>query len=254
MDNTVHPGSRISKLPKPLQYPALLLRNFRGSLMPESEAVPSPPPPGPTPNSPEGPAEETIVRSPGSWHSHDLETFTGMARGLPGDFIEIGVWKGYAFHRIVPLAEGQGKTPHAMDSFEGMAPPGEYDGSHPEGEFDVGGVAGFRKIMEDEWHVGPERYKTWPGFIPQVLGKVPEDVRFSFALLDVDHYQPTVDALKWLWPKLAIGGVLALDDFYPGGSVDCTRAINEFLRARDDFEILSFVNYQLVVQRVAPDA
>jgi hypothetical protein len=188
---------------------------------------------------------------PGSWHPDDLKNFTDRVASVPGDFIEIGVWRGSAFSKTLPAAEKQGKTAHAMDSFQGMAPPGEYDW-RPEGQFSVGGVEGFKRILLDEHGISSDRYKTWPGFIPDVLATVPAALRFSFALLDVDNYEPTVDALAWLWPRMNVGGIVALDDFYPGGTdTFCNKAINEFLRQANDFEIVSCVNQQLAIKKVA---
>ena len=75
------------------------------------------------------------------------------------------------------------------------------------------------------------------------------DVRLSFVILDVDNYVPTRDSLKWVWPRINRGGILALDDFYPFGDVDSTKAIKEFLRERNDYYFLDFFNFQLFLRK-----
>jgi len=166
-----------------------------------------------------------------------------------GEFAEIGVWRGEASQKLIRLSLAQNKRTHLFDSFCGMGEPGSFDsGSHPKGEFDVGGLAGFRSIMESHGFSNDE-YFAWEGFIPNCFEQVSNDVRFSFVILDVDNYVPTRDSLKWVWPRINRGGILALDDFYPFGDVDSTKAIKEFLRERNDYYFLDFFNFQLFLRK-----
>ena len=79
-------------------------------------------------------------------------------------------------------------------------------------------------------------YSLHAGFIPHCF-KGSEDLEFSFAILDADHYLPTVDALKWIWPRINSGGLLALDDYYFDLNSLASKAINEFMDTHEDFEV-----------------
>jgi len=191
-----------------------------------------------------------VERVAGRWHYSDLKWLAQKVREVPGDFAEIGVFRGYAFRKLAELAAEQHKLAHAFDSFAGMGEPGPEDGTQfPRGKFDIGGPAQFVRLM-DEAGVRLDLYKLWVGFVPACFEQVPADLRFSFAIVDLDHYRPTAIALEWIAPRISPGGILALDDFIPGEAGIATRAIREFLAADHDFEKLSCINHQLVLRRL----
>lgn len=204
-------------------------------------------------HSPDAPTEQETsgaARSPGFWHEQDLQRFTAMVESVPGDFGEVGVWRGDASRKLIRLSALQNKRTHLFDSFRGMDEPGRFDsGAHPKGEFDVGGLPGFQAMMRSHG-LSDVDYSAHEGFIPACFADVPSDRRFSLVILDVDNYDPTRDALRWVWPLMNKGGVLALDDFYPTGNVDATKAIKEFLREQNDYCFLDFFNYQLFLMKV----
>lgn len=148
---------------------------------------------------------------------------------VDGDFVEIGVFRGHTFVRLSLMARALGRKAHGLDSFEGMAPPTAQDaGYYESGKLSVGGADNFRKIM-DKAGVSPDYYELHPGFIPDCFATFPEGRKIAFGLLDVDQYAPTVPALDWIWARLNYGGVLVLDDYFPGREILATLAINEWL-------------------------
>jgi hypothetical protein len=187
-------------------------------------------------------------RTPGGWYIEDLKSSTSLVKEIPGDFIEIGAFLGTATRKLVLLAAEQGKRVHAVDSFEGMAPPTRFD-FRPAGNLSIGGVGRFYATM-DAAGISRDAYDVHIGWIPDVLGTITER-NYSFAIIDVDNYQPTADALLWLWPRMAIGGIIAFDDFYPNNQMECARAIKEFLARENDYCIVGFQNYQLYVLKTA---
>jgi O-methyltransferase len=53
--------------------------------------------------------------------------------------------------------------------------------------------------------------------------------RISFCLLDVDLYQPTISALRKVWPMLSPGGMIVVDDCKPANQFDgALQAYTEF--------------------------
>ena len=192
-----------------------------------------------------------VVRRHGSWHHDDLEWMAGMVHDVPGDFAEVGVFRGAAFRKLAALATLQGKPAHAFDSFAGMDTPTEADGMHyPKGKFDIGGPAQFERLMTDAG-VPRASYRIWAGYVPACFAQAPDTLRFAFAILDLDHYQPTGESLAWLAPRINDGGLLALDDFVPSHDMLATRAINEFLAADHHFEKIAFFNQQLILRKRA---
>lgn len=194
-------------------------------------------------------APPAVARRPGVWHHDDLVWAASLARGVPGDFAEIGVFRGAAFRKLAALAHAQGKLAHAFDSFRGMAPPQPEDGEeYPASKFDIGGADAFARLM-DEAGVARSWYRVWAGFIPECFAEVPAGARFSLVVIDVDHYRATADSLAWAAPRVERRGILALDDYVPGHTGLATRAINEFLGRDRDFEKVAEFNQQLFLRR-----
>ena len=169
---------------------------------------------------------------------------------MPGDFAEIGVFRGAAFRKVADLAANQGRYAHAFDSFVGMNEPSPADGtSYPKGMFDIGGPDEFVRLMTKAG-ITRELYEVWPGYVPDCFANVPEALRFAFAILDVDHYQPTVDALRWLPARISDRGILALDDYLPHTNSMASKAIKEFLATDHGFEKIAAFNQQLILRKL----
>ncbi len=192
-----------------------------------------------------------VPRRHGSWNHADIEWLAPKIANVAGDFAEIGVFRGAAFRKLAELAAAQNKHAHAFDSFAGMGEPTAADGSgYPKGKFDIGGPAEFERLMTKAG-VARERYTMWAGYVPDCFRTVPSELRFSFVILDVDHYQPTVDSLQWLVPRITPGGILALDDYVPRCGALASKAIDEFLAEDKLFCRIAQFNHQLILQKKA---
>jgi hypothetical protein len=179
----------------------------------------------------------------------NLLSLLSLAVDVPGDFVEVGVFRGDTFKRLATIAHAIGRRAHGFDSFEGMAPPTDLDfGHYPTGKLSVGGVEAFRNILADA-AVPEAGYRLWPGFIPHCFEGFDEPV--AFALVDVDQYEPTRVALDWIWPRLATGGVLLLDDYFHKREGLAARAIDEWIEAQSpiDVEVIDYVDTQLYVRK-----
>ncbi len=173
--------------------------------------------------------------------------YTAHLSNVPGDFIEIGVFRGDSFQHIVRCAKTLKRQAHAFDSFYGMNEPGANDGKYyPKGKLSVGGVSNFQKEMRER-DIETKDYKCWPGFIPTCFEGFDKPVALAF--VDVDQYLPTKVALAWVWPRLSSGGILICDDYFRGRKILSSRAIDEFVRTLSplDATVLECTNSQLVI-------
>jgi len=178
----------------------------------------------------------------------NLRKHTETARLIDGDFAEIGVLNGKTFKRLVPLAVKQNKIAHGFDSFVGMDDPTVLDfGQYARGRLSCGGIRTFINIMG-----GLSRdYQLHEGFIPRCFDDVPEAQKYSFALVDVDQYAPTLTALEWVWGKMSVGGVLVMDDYFKNKEGLAARAIDEWLTTIHplDFQFIEYTDRQLVIKK-----
>jgi hypothetical protein len=152
-----------------------------------------------------------------------------LAMGASGDVAEVGVWHGTTFMPMAELAHTDGRTIHAVDSFAGMAKPTAADGgTYPAGRYDVGGSATLRMLTK---HYG-DTVSIHEGYVPDILAEL-DGCRFIFVHLDLDHYAPSLAALRFLWPRMAPGGILACHDYYPEVDRLCTKALKEWMAESD---------------------
>jgi O-methyltransferase len=148
--------------------------------------------------------------------------------GIPGAFVECGVWKGGSVMAMAKtlLAAGDVERDLSLfDTFDGMPPPGDADRS-----FD--GVPASRQLQRDAPGTGvwaragcdevrrnlastgypPDRLHFIRGRIEDTIPKhAPESI--ALLRLDTDWYESTRHELMHLYPRLVRGGVLIIDDY-----------------------------------------
>lgn len=167
-----------------------------------------------------------------------------LARGVPGDLIETGVWRGGATIFMKALLRVHGAENRAVwvaDSFEGL----------PEPDPD-------KYPVEAKAHRGPVMRKAYRHFAAgleevranfRAFGLLDENVRFlkgwfkdtlptapigalAVLRLDGDYYESTRDALTHLYDKLSVGGYAIIDDYGEDSFTYCRKAVDEFRAGR----------------------
>lgn len=204
--------------------------------------------------------DQLRLRSAGmDWPLHGL-TMVGLRRlddlqecvealvrdGVEGDLIEAGAWRGGASILMRATLDALGaseRTVVVADSFEGF--PEEERAVRP-GELDDLSGFDFLSVPAAEVRAGFERLglgegvRLVPGFfadtMPLLAGR-----RWSLIRLDADTYEATRLALESLYPGLASGGYLVVDDY--GALEECRRAIDEFRDERGIAEPLEEVDW-----------
>lgn len=150
--------------------------------------------------------------------------------GVPGDFIETGVWRGGAciFMRgVLEALDEPQRCVWVADSFEGLPKPSlDTDKKwkfwrYRELAVSVEDVqANFRK-----YGLLDNRVKFLKGWFKDTLPTAPIGT-LALARLDGDLYESTWDAISALYPKLSVGGFLIVDDY--GGISSCREAIDTY--------------------------
>jgi len=134
-----------------------------------------------------------------------------IERRVPGAFAEFGVWHATTFMPMAELARLDGRVIHAVDSFQGMAPGTERDGdAYRAGSLSVGGSAVFRELAAPYG----DSIRLHEGYVPAVLDEM-QGEQFAFVHLDLDQYRPTLESLRWLWPRMSQCGIIAVHDWFP---------------------------------------
>ncbi len=160
-----------------------------------------------------------------------------LAKGIPGDFIETGVWRGGAsiFLRAVLKVHGvSDRRVWVADSFEGLPPPDP--NRYPRDAGDKHHVMKFLAISIEEVKANFERYglldqqvQLLKGWFRDTLPIAPIR-QLALMRLDGDMYESTMDALVHLYPKLSPGGYVIVDDY--GAIPACQQAVQDFRTAQ----------------------
>ncbi len=122
---------------------------------------------------------------------------------VPGAAAELGVYRGDFARCINSLLPG--RKLYLFDSFSGFEPG---DGAEPALQA-AHESAGAEAVLARMPH--PDMVRLYPGYFPASLKGLEE--RFCLVSLDVDFARPTLEGLRWFWPRLNAGGCLLLHDW-----------------------------------------
>jgi len=155
-----------------------------------------------------------------------------IVKGVPGDFIETGVWRGGAciFMRAILKTYGlTDRTVWVADSFEGLPPPNKE--KYPQDSDSLLHkvkplAASLEEVQKNFRNYGllDDQVKFLKGWFKDTLPAAPIE-RLAVLRLDGDMYESTMDALRALYHKLSPGGYLIVDDF---AVPYCNKAVRDF--------------------------
>ncbi|MDM9631151.1 TylF/MycF/NovP-related O-methyltransferase [Robiginitalea aurantiaca] len=168
--------------------------------------------------------------------------------GVPGAFVELGIFKGISFVRFLAYREMiDGNNHRKFIGFDAF-------GHFPKATLDSDKKmlskfledAGDQSISKTQLETVLERkgvehnVELISGNINETVPKFIEenpDITLSLIHLDVDLYEPSVTSLEYLFPRLSKGGILILDDYkvWEGES----KAVDEYF-ADTSIQIRSF--------------
>jgi O-methyltransferase len=179
-----------------------------------------------------------------------------VSRDVPGALVECGVWRGGSMMAAALTLLRRGVTHRELylfDTFSGMTAPTDVD-LKPSGEraadlleteekdADVWAIASLDEVREAVLAVGypAERIHFVQGPVEETLpGAAPAEI--ALLRLDTDWYESTKHELVHLYPRLARGGVLILDDY--GFWQGARRAVDEYFGEQSEPLLLNRIDH-----------
>ncbi len=134
-----------------------------------------------------------------------------LKRGnIAGDFAELGVHKGETAKIIYEMDKS--RTLYLFDTFNGfnekdLALEKTQGGKYSTAEFSDTDLETVK-----EYVAGGENVIYHPGYFPTTAIGL-DTTKFAFVYLDADLYLPTIEGLKFFYPKLSAGGVIMIHDY-----------------------------------------
>lgn len=177
---------------------------------------------------------------------------------IEGDIVECGVWKGGSMMAVAEtlLASGDAsRNLYLFDTFDGMTPPTDKD-------VDIEGVeatnllgrsdkmdeksawccASLETVKSTVTSTGYPREKIHfiKGMVEQTIpASAPQNI--SLLRLDTDWYESTKHEMEHLFPRLAKGGVLIIDDY--GHWQGAREAVDEYFEGNKVRILLNRIDY-----------
>ncbi|NBO23998.1 MAG: macrocin-O-methyltransferase [Chlamydiae bacterium] len=170
-----------------------------------------------------------------------------MTLDIPGDIIELGVFKGSGLMTWANLLEihaigDRTKKVFGFDNWKGFNKLHKKDGqNNADFQKAQGGFSAsyfFEALQQAITTFDGDRFIPWKKRIELINGNIEKTIpvfvknnpglRLSLIHFDCDMYIPTKTALKYLWPILSKGGICIFDEYsiheWPGE----TAAVDEF--------------------------
>ena len=142
------------------------------------------------------------------------------ASKIPGDFVECGVNRGFLSSAIMEYLNWNSlsRTFYLLDTFSGIDPRYVSDkdvqrGALEKNKADIS--SGFYTTQIDGVRANFSEWKNVQivqGSVPETL-KAIQSERIAYLHLDMNCSPPEVAALEYLWPRIAPGGFVLMDDY-----------------------------------------
>lgn len=157
-----------------------------------------------------------------------------LREGVPGDFAELGVYKGNSAFLLAHMARRSGRHVYLFDTFSGFDSRDfvKEDKDRMAGHFSDTSLEGVRSL------VGAESVSYVQGFFPDSLATITPPEKLAVVHLDCDLYEPMRAGLENFYPRLSPGGIMFLHDYSSGEWPGARRAVDEFLEDKPEQLVL----------------
>ena len=157
-----------------------------------------------------------------------------LADGVPGDFAELGVWRGNTAAVLAHYAASAGRQTLLFDTFEGFDEKDITGIDHQKGrEFQNTSLELTASVIGER--AGVQFVK---GYFPNTVTDEFRARRFAVVSLDCDLYAPMKSGLEFFYPRMEPGAIFLLHDYSSGFWEGAKRAIDEFCAATGEHLIL----------------
>jgi O-methyltransferase len=166
-----------------------------------------------------------------------------LAEGIPGQFVECGVWRGGAAFLIAELLRRAGARDRKVwlcDSFAGLPPPAEIDGaaaldyarSPDSPDYFENCAASLQDVQRSATALGLADYTEYvPGWFEETLPDWRARIGpIALLRVDCDWHASVRSCLEHLYDQVVEGGFVLFDDYYTFDG--CAVAVHEFLGER----------------------
>lgn len=166
-------------------------------------------------------------------YSANLE-LAEQIKSLPGAIVECGVWRGGMSAGIAEIL-GAERSYYLYDSFQGLPPAQSIDGPAATSwqqdttspQFHDNCAASVAEAETTMARSPARNLHIKPGWFNETLPSFPKEQSIALLRLDGDWYESTMVCLENLYPRVAVGGLIIIDDYFAWDG--CCRATHDYL-------------------------
>jgi O-methyltransferase len=178
----------------------------------------------------------------------ELWCLVGETQHLPGNLLEIGVWRGgSAAVMAARLMREDGPSLYLCDTFYGVVKAGPLDSYYRGGEHADTSPQVVMQLLEN--NLPDARVKILNGVFPEETGAQVVDQIFRLVHVDVDVYQSADDILNFVWPRMPSGGVVVYDDYGFSQCAGIAAHVNEQRGMADRLVLHNLNGHAVVIKR-----
>lgn len=176
---------------------------------------------------------------------YELWRLVRQLENVPGDIVEVGVWKGGSGLLLAQAALSLNRPCHVFlcDTFKGIVNATDRDPRFRGGEF---ADCSATEVRARAASLGLTNVTVLEGVFPEETGRlVSKSLRFGH--IDVDVYLSAKRSFDAIWRAISPGGVVVFDDY---GFVDCAgviKFVNEEIVGRPDALMIHNLNAHAVI-------
>jgi O-methyltransferase len=153
---------------------------------------------------------------------------------IHGCVVECGVWRGGMIASIAEIL-GKDRNYYLFDSFEGLPEAKEIDGKdalawqrNKDNPYFFDNCKAETVYADTAMKMAEvSKYQLVKGWFSDTIPNFKFDEDIAILRLDGDWYESTMQCMEFLYPKVAKGGVIIVDDYYVWDG--CSRAIHDYL-------------------------
>jgi len=145
---------------------------------------------------------------------------------VPGDIVEVGVWRGGTGAALAAAAARWKPDAHVWlcDTFSGVVKASQFDSAYRGGEHADASEATVEGLLRA---LGLVNASILKGVFPDDTAAAIEGRRIALLHIDVDVYQSAADVVSWATPRMAGGAVMIFDDYGFSSCKGITRLVDE---------------------------
>jgi O-methyltransferase len=182
------------------------------------------------------------------FRSYELYECVREVATIPGDILEVGVWRGGT--GAVLAAAAQKWKPNAKvwlcDTFSGVVKAGEYDNLYRGGEHADASQEAVASLMT---RLQLTNTSILTGIFPEETAMALVDTRIALCHIDVDVYQSAADIVAWLKPRMSSGSMLVFDDYGFSSCKGITKFVDELRTCGDWIYVYNLNKHAVLIRR-----